>query len=287
VAPEPNGIFTSLLHPEWSYTLGHKPYEKIGGDVFLVVSPTIIHCFVADAEAVTQITTRRNDFPKPLEMYKALDIYGKNLVSTEGAEWRMHRKLTAPSFGEKNNEMVFNETLHHAKSLVGLWVGPDGRGNQTVIEPSLGAMHFALYVISSAGFDVRVLWPHEEGMPVAESKTKGTSMFLGSEVPSGHEMNYREALSELLHNIMITLIIPPKYLRKFSLYLAIHACDRAPIRNVFRTNSIEQRNLLSKCIATSEKQSANGVNTWTSFTSLKRPRLLPAMPQAEWISSRP
>ena len=205
----------SILHPEWGYRSGHKPFEQLGQDVFLVVAPTRIHCFVADAEAVTQITTRRNDFPKPLEMYGALDIYGKNLVSTEGADWRMHRKLAAPSFGEKNNELVFTESLHHAQSLLGLWTGPDGRGNQTVVDPSLGAMNFALYVISSAGFDVRVVWPHEEGNQAFQRKSEGKSMFVGSEVPAGHQMNYREALSELLHNIMWTQVIPPKYLRKF------------------------------------------------------------------------
>lgn len=177
---------------------------------------------------MTQITTRRTDFPKPLQMYRALDIYGKNLVSTEGADWRMHRKLAAPSFGEKNNELVFTESLHHAKSLIGLWTGVDGRGNQTVAEPSSGAMTFALYVISSAGFDVRVVWPHEEGLPAAERKSEGKSMFVGSEVPPGHQMNYRQALSELLHNIMLTLIIPPRFLCKLlttsCIVLIVNSC---------------------------------------------------------------
>ncbi|KAF2028748.1 cytochrome P450 monooxygenase-like protein [Setomelanomma holmii] len=208
------GLWVDLLHPEWGYRLGHMPYERLGKDVFLQASPNIIHCFVADAEAMTQITTRRTDFPKPLEMYRALDIYGKNLVSTEGADWRMHRKLVAPSFGEKNNELVFTESLHHAKSLIDLWAGADGRGNQTVAEPSLGAMNFALYVISSAGFDVRVVWPHEEGKLTSERKSEGKSMFVGSEVPAGHQMNYRQALSELLHNIMWTIILPQRYLVK-------------------------------------------------------------------------
>jgi cytochrome P450 len=178
------------------------------------VSRARIHCFVADAEAVTQITTRRADFPKPLEMYKMLDIYGKNLVSTEGADWRKHRKLAAPSFGEKNNELVFTESLHHARSLLGLWTGPEGRGNQTVADPSVGAMNFALYVISSAGFDVRVVWPHEEGKKSAVRDDEGQSMFVGSEAPPGHKMNYREALGTLLHNIIWTVLLPPKYLRK-------------------------------------------------------------------------
>ncbi|KAI8938993.1 hypothetical protein NX059_004837 [Plenodomus lindquistii] len=183
-------------------------------DVFIVASPSRLTAFVADAEAITQITTRRNDFPKPLEMYGALDIYGKNLVSTEGSDWRMHRKLVAPSFGEKNNELVFRETLHHAQSLMGLWAGPDGKGNQTVVDPALAAMNFALYVISSAGFDVRVVWPHEEGKDATDRKTEGKSMSVGSEMPAGHSMNYREALGELLHNIMWTQIIPRKWLLK-------------------------------------------------------------------------
>lgn len=204
---------TSLLDPEWGYRKGHEPFEKIGGDVFIIPSITQLSIFVADAEAVTQITTRRNDFPKPLEMYGALDIYGKNLVSTEGSDWRMHRKLTAPSFGEKNNELVFKESIHHARSLLGLWTGPDGEGKETVQDPATATMSFALFVISSAGFDVRVKWPHEEKSraPSLESD-ESKSMLLGSEKAAGHKMTYREAISELLHNIMWTQIIPPKYL---------------------------------------------------------------------------
>jgi cytochrome P450 len=193
---------------------------------------------------VTQITTRRADFPRPLEMYKSLDIYGKNLVSTEGADWRKHRKLAAPSFGEKNNELVFTESLHHAQSLVALWTGPEGRGNQTVADPSSGAMNFALYVISSAGFDVRVKWPHEESKETAVRDGEGQSMFVGSETPPGHKMNYREAISELLHNIMWTVIIPPKYLRKSHL---LHG--RRDAFFVHQSLTMIQPSLHSRCTA--------------------------------------
>ncbi|KAF1357924.1 cytochrome P450 monooxygenase-like protein [Lizonia empirigonia] len=207
------GPWFDLLDPEWGYRKGHAPFEKIGGDVFIIASATRLSAFVADAEAVTQITTRRNDFPKPLEMYGALDIYGKNLVSTEGSDWRMHRKLTAPSFGEKNNELVFRESLHHARSLIGLWTGPEGQGNETVQDPAVATMSFALFVISSAGFDVRVKWPHEEKSRASSVESdESKSMLVGSEKPAGHKMSYREAISELLYNIMWTQIIPPRFL---------------------------------------------------------------------------
>jgi len=220
------GMWFDLLNPEWSYTTGHGPFDKMGMDVFMVASPTRNVVFVADAEAVTQITTRRNDFPKPLEMYTSLDIYGKNLVSTEGSDWRTHRKLVAPSFGDKNNQLVFNETLHHAKSMLGLWAGSEGKGNQTIADPSIAAMNFALYVISGAGFDVRVVWPHEEGKKVEDKKSED-SIFVGSEAPPGYTMSYRAALSQLLHNIMWTQVMPLKWLARSPVKMHREVSDAA------------------------------------------------------------
>ena len=85
-------------------------FEKYG-DMFLIVSPGRNQLQVANAEAIDQITTRRNDFPKPLEFYGAVDIFGKNVVTTEGALWRYHRKITSPSFNERNNRLVWDESL--------------------------------------------------------------------------------------------------------------------------------------------------------------------------------
>lgn len=198
------------MDTEWAYRIGHRPFAQIGSDVFLVVSPTKINAFVANAEVMTQITTRRNDFPKPLAMYKRIDIYGKNVLSTEGAAWRTHRRVTAPSFGEKNNELVFTESLHHAQALLRRWTGPGQKGNVTVEQPSQDIMRFALYIISRAGFDVRVAWPEEEDQ--SETDGKADSLVVGSKPPPGHKMNYRQAMSTLLENIMWTQVAPHKLL---------------------------------------------------------------------------
>jgi cytochrome P450 len=203
------------MDPEWAHRVGYSPYEKLGSDVFIVASASKLTAFVADAEVNTQITTRRNDFPKPLEMYSRLDIYGKNLVSTEGSDWRMHRKLVAPSFGERNNQLVFTETLHNTQSLLRLWNDTNGLPSRTVQDPASDTMRWALYIISGAGFNIRVKWPHEEDS--SEESVSTQSIDMGSQVPPGHVMSYREALSELLHNIMWTQMGPPEYLSKWLL----------------------------------------------------------------------
>lgn len=200
------------MNPEWAYLLGHKPFAEVGSDILLTVASGRSTLYIADADVITQVTTRRNDFPKPLADYKSLDLYGKNVVSTEGSTWRVHRKATAPSFSEKNNELVFIESLHHSQALLKLWTGPSGQGNLTVKNPAADTMRFALYIISRAGFGVRVLWPHEEVEKLAPS---GEEAFASSLPPPGHKMSYRDALNALLENILWTQVFPQWFLGRF------------------------------------------------------------------------
>lgn len=149
--------------------------------------------YTADAEAVTQITTRRNDFPKPTWMYTSVDIFGSNVVSTEGAVWRHHRKIVSPPFTERNNHVVWTESLRQAQSMLSGWVSPDAQASGPVWDVAAQAMRLSLHVISRAGFGVRLDWPHKEG------ETK---------VPEGHTLTYKDALSTLLENIIVVMLTP-------------------------------------------------------------------------------
>jgi cytochrome P450 len=140
-----------------------------------------------------QITARRNDFPKPIWMYSSIDIFGKNVVSTEGAMWRHHRKITSPPFTEKNNHLVWTESLHQAQSMLAGWVSEDERESRPIWDLAAQAMRLSLHVISKAGFGVRLQWPHEE-------KEK--------HVPEGHTLTYKDAMSTLLENIIVVMLTP-------------------------------------------------------------------------------
>lgn len=88
-----------------------------------------VQCIVADADAAKALFTDKRSFGKPIqgqsaqlqlkqlvnedvnfEDYEILKFFGPNVVVTEGEEWRRHRKLTGPSFSEKNNAMVWDES---------------------------------------------------------------------------------------------------------------------------------------------------------------------------------
>lgn len=51
--------------------------------MLLVASPAGHYLSFANAEAIAQIGERRNDFTKPTEVYRILEIWGPNVVSTE------------------------------------------------------------------------------------------------------------------------------------------------------------------------------------------------------------
>jgi hypothetical protein len=162
-----------IVSGDWSWEMSYTPFSQsmLNSDTFLIVAPGRIIMATADADVITQITTRKNDFPKPIEIYKSLDIFGKNVVSVEGGEWRRQRRLLTPQFNEKSNAVVWKETLFQAGEMLDSWTRgtptadakESGKkaGDSGVVIGELGkdAMRLSLHVISRAGFDVRCLWP--------------------------------------------------------------------------------------------------------------------------------
>lgn len=164
----------------------------------LVVSPGRLVLNVADPEAISQITTRRNDFPKPIEIYGSVDLFGKNVVTTEGQNWRHHRRITSPPFTERNNVLVWQESLHQAQSMMTGWMGHGRESSGPLKDVAAESMRLSLHVISRAGFGVRLEWPHEEG---------------SVQIPEGHTLSYKQALESLLINIIVVMLTPKWILR--------------------------------------------------------------------------
>ena len=207
-------VVDSYLTPEWAWRQKYEPYERLGTDTFLTVSARKVMLFTCSPEAISQIVSRRADFPKPTEMYGLLNIYGLNVVSAEGMLWRQHRKITAPPFTEKNNQMVWEETLHLACSMLKNWVGDRGEG--TVSDPAENLMKLTLHVISQAGFGVRLQWTDdtEESRKVSpELPQRGSKAVLPTEckedvLPSGYRLTYKEALESLLAKLLWIMLMP-------------------------------------------------------------------------------
>ena len=187
----------------WGWIHRYAPFAEIGSDTLLTVSPERINLNTADASVISQIAQRRNDFPKPIEIYEMLRIYGSNLVVTEGQDWRRQRKIVSPQFSEANNEIVWNETLKQAQSMTDSWFRSDENRSMTIRTLAEDTMRLSLHIISKAGFGMSLEWPSQESH---DQKSSSTSK-------NGHKMAYREALGILLDHLLPIIIVPRALLR--------------------------------------------------------------------------
>ncbi|GKZ68495.1 hypothetical protein AnigIFM50267_003204 [Aspergillus niger] len=157
--------------PQW---MGDLLYDNVGtyrwtvrnrqvkryGKVYMLVNPRGVFCSVADASVVCQIVNARQDFPKPVKLYRILDMYGPNVVTCEDKEWSHHRRYTATTFHEKNNALVWEESIQQTQDMIGQWAEASPldstRGSGFTVESTRDDIHkLTLNVLSGAGFGVK------------------------------------------------------------------------------------------------------------------------------------
>ena len=55
-----------------------------------------------------EVITYRSRFPKPVWRYKVLAFFGRNIVASEGEEWKKYRKISAPAFSDVSPRSLNN-----------------------------------------------------------------------------------------------------------------------------------------------------------------------------------
>ncbi|KAF9803586.1 hypothetical protein IEO21_09638 [Rhodonia placenta] len=173
-----------------------KHQNFVDDDTDIVSSVRLFPCdatlFVADAEALKEITSARTRFPKPLHEYEAVNLYGHNIVGTEADEWKRHRKITAPSFSERNNRLVWDETIGIVQELCeDVWGGKD-HVVENIVDVTIP---LALFVIGTAGFGRRMSWKAEV------------------DVSYGHTMPFKDALHVISVELWIKALLPSWFIR--------------------------------------------------------------------------
>ncbi|KXN89025.1 Secologanin synthase [Leucoagaricus sp. SymC.cos] len=144
--------------------------------------------FVADPAAVKEITTYRSRFPKPVDLYNVLSFFGYNIIASEGEDWKRYRKISAPAFSDRNNKLVWDETVSIMNDLFdNSWENKE----EVTIDHCLDlTLPITLFVISAAGFGYKLSW-------------KG-----GHTVPKGHKMTFKDSLYTVATYIVPRLILP-------------------------------------------------------------------------------
>ncbi|KAH8128751.1 hypothetical protein ACSS6W_003814 [Trichoderma asperelloides] len=194
-----------IMNPNFVYRTRHEWFAKIGESFFLV-SPGRLMLLTDNAETIRTITLKREQFPKWTAVYNILRQFGENVLTTESSIWRMHRKVTSPSFNEKNAALVFREAIAQTQGMLRMWAGPDGNTRkEPLVSLQRDTMRLALNIISYVGFGMRLLWPGETHAAGTDPKL----LKYGSHNPSaGHQLSFTDTMEFLLEHLLILLVFP-------------------------------------------------------------------------------
>ncbi len=152
---------------------------------------------VANPEAIMDCFRRRLDFPRCVEMTEILNVFGKNLSTVEGQQWKSQRKMIASCFNEQNHDVVWSESISLGRDMLAYWAR-----QPSVATSAEDLRTLSLHVLSGAGFGKFYKFEgHTERSDTSASAT------------------YKHSLQMILENCVFIMALGPSTLAKFRPWL--------------------------------------------------------------------
>ncbi|KAJ7889916.1 cytochrome P450 [Mycena olivaceomarginata] len=182
---------------------GYELHEEMG-DVFLTVSPMGLTMIVADPKVATTVNGKRGVFPKPPNTGAIINIFGRNVINTDGDIWRLHRRVTGPVFSERIHSDVWREGRRQAQFMMQSWTSTSPTSLRT---STIGGdlLRLGLNVITGSAYATPLTWTSNPPCAITT------------------ELSYRESMEQLTAHLMPIFLTPHSALR-------LASKDSAPIR---------------------------------------------------------
>ncbi|KAF2870624.1 cytochrome P450 [Massariosphaeria phaeospora] len=166
------------------------------GPIWATVTPRGIHVQVSDPEANHAIFTRRGDFVRPYHTYQLLEVYGPCISTADNANWARHRKVLAAPFNENIMNFVWNESLRQTRQMIEYWTTSEST-RSFIPSVAQDTRTLSLNVLAATGFRRSVDF-------------QGSSS--GAVETEAGTFSYRDALQIVLDNVILLMVVPPRYL---------------------------------------------------------------------------
>ncbi|KAF9258195.1 cytochrome P450 [Marasmius fiardii PR-910] len=173
----------------------YRTHETISAVPWLYGAPTI---FTSNLDVMKQVisTSGKASFGKNRETTLGSALYGENVLSTDGSEWRKHRRIMGPAFGNSLYQLVWEQSLNTYREMV----SAEGWSEKKTVDvpvTQVATFKFALIVLGLCAF--------------------GFEDFNWTEPPTTvkGEMTVQEAMRTVIDNYLYIIFTPPWIQRRF------------------------------------------------------------------------
>ncbi|GMG13395.1 unnamed protein product [Aspergillus oryzae] len=132
----------------------------------------------------------------------ALEMYGPNIVTSEGSQWAHLRRHTATPFNERNSALVWEETIRQTKEMVQYWEDEYSRSSSAsefiLTDTREDILKFTLNIICSVGYGVKL--PFRPGLENSTESAEGLFKDAITPLP-GYHFTFRSAMEYLNKHI--------------------------------------------------------------------------------------
>ncbi|KAI0968746.1 cytochrome P450 [Xylaria arbuscula] len=243
--PFGDSSFTRYNWRGWEVADRHRSHLELG-DVYVQVTPGKNWLYICNPDSLLEVFRPRSDFPRPLKIYELLNVFGPNLATVEGHQWKKQRKITASCFNELTNEVVWSETLSLAADMIRSWSRK--RSMQATADD---VRTLSLHVLSKAGFGKSYKFQAQDDRTNAINPTE----------------SYKQSLKMVLDNCVLIMSLGTKFLAKPWLPHRLRRVHEARVafhkhmarvyekeKRAFADGSVSDRNLLSSLIRASNEE---------------------------------
>ncbi|EFQ36732.1 cytochrome P450 [Colletotrichum graminicola] len=187
------GDWTRCNTLDWTWidrAHGDRQIHKRHGDTFANVTPRGIEIHTRDQAVVNQVLRKyTNEFPKLGSFAKVMDVIGTSVVSSDGADWAHHRKATVATLNDRNNGLVWAETIRQTRQMA-RYYSKVSQGR--IVDAVEDIRELYLHVFTYVCYGVK----YEFKQPAHTT------------IPAGHSRSYKECLHSSINGILMLRLVP-------------------------------------------------------------------------------
>ena len=172
----------------WSQIDRYRTHLRLG-PTFTLVSAWKNEVIIADPATCNDVMYHYKAWINDPDAFDLFTVFGRNILSSNGADWQRHRKITGGAFKEENTRAVWDASLRQAYAFSAIVPPQVGQEGMTITRLSEHMQIVTMHVLSAAGFGKE--YDFESGFSVKEE---------------GHAMSYCQAMSIIAKNIMMTIL---------------------------------------------------------------------------------